>query len=103
MILLQDHALPVGTEVTDRSLVGVLGREREICVPVASTIAGTNADGDDRGSSNDNCCSNTGGSDNSNNNNSIGSSDKKSRVWLGQSLVLKLRQVNGDGVMSGVW
>lgn len=99
--------MPVGTEVTDESLAGVLGREHEVCVPVTSSIISNNAgdDGDDRGKRSSSIINNSGSSNsnNNNNNNSSGSSDENnSRAWLGQALVLKLRQVNGDGVMSGV-
>ena len=94
----QDHALPVGTDVTDTSLAGILGREREVCVPVTSGIISVNAydDDDDHDNSNNNASNSSSGS---------GSSDSSdnNRGWLGQALVLKLRQVNGDGVMSGVW
>ncbi|CAM9370601.1 unnamed protein product [Laminaria digitata] len=112
----QDHALPVGTAVTDTSLAGVFGREREVYVPVTSTIIGANAGDDDRDSSSssgDNRNSNSGSNTNTNTNCGLSSSNNSnssknsssggsSRAWLGQSLVLKLRQVNGDGVMSGV-
>lgn len=113
-ILLQDHALPVGTAVTDTSLAGVFGREREVYVPVTSTIIGANAGDDDRdsssssdnrnsNSSSSNTNTNCGLSSSNNSNSKNSSSGGSSRAWLGQSLVLKLRQVNGDGVMSGVW
>ena len=105
-VILQDHALPVGTEVTDTSLAGVLGLERDVCVPVTSSSISTYTDGDD-GDCGKNISNNnnngSSGNNNSNNTNGSNSDENSSRAWLGQALVLKLRQVNGDGVMSGVW
>lgn len=87
----QDHALPAGTRITEHSLAGVLGCEREVSVPVGPAAVCCGDDG----------CSVVVDRDNSD---TDGGSSSGSTGSLGEALllVLKLRQVNGDGVMSGV-
>lgn len=69
---MQDHALAVGTELTTQSLAEVLGSENEVAVPIATKHS---KDGDGREDVPDS---------------------------LDRELVLRLRQVNGNGIMSGV-
>lgn len=74
---MQDHALPAGTELTDESFAEVLGPECEISIPLRRASANNVGKHE---------CVEGGGT-----------------KTVGQtSLVLKLRQVNGDGVLSGV-
>lgn len=99
----QDHALPAGTRITELSLAGVLGREREVLVPVGPAVCC-----DDDGCSSSSGVVNgrndygaTDGGDGGSGSGS-GSGNMGGSFEQASSLVLKLRQVNGDGVMSGV-
>lgn len=69
----KDHALPAGT-CTEQTLERVLGCESEVSIPLRYSFCGQDGDGGVDGIK---------GSDSS-------------------RLVLRLRQVNGDGVLSGV-
>eukprot|EP00903_Cladosiphon_okamuranus_P021666 g19919.t1 len=78
----EDHALPAGT-CTEQSLAGVLGCELEVSIPAGCPVP-FHEDFEVRG------------------NNTTGSRGSSSEEMAPSLLVLKLRQVNGEGVMSGV-
>ena len=86
----QDHALPAGT-CTELSLARVLGCESEVSIPVGCSIRCQRREDDH--------CSRDASEGVSG---SSGSTRSSSSGKVESRLVLKLRQVNGDGVLSGV-
>eukprot|EP00752_Nemacystus_decipiens_P016286 g14565.t1 len=87
----EDRALPAGT-CTEQSLAGVLGCESEVSIPAGWFVRCRRPDEDD-----DRCGPHAGEDvDDGSGSGSGGGGTVESR------LVLKLRQVNGDGILSGV-